>query len=131
MKVLLVDDSVATVESMKAVLEQSSAASIVHTADNATGALLQLTQRPEINLLITDFYLPDCTGLDLCCKVRQLGAKLPILIITAADEDMVTRIRKNAEPLGNVMVFRKPLDPMTLIYLLKAMKGSKSDSKRT
>lgn len=131
MKVLLVDDSVAITESMKVMLEESKAASIVYTAANAESALSQLAQRPEINLLITDFYLPDSNGFDLCCKVRQSGVKLPIIIITAAADDIVTQLRKDVDPLNNIMVFRKPVDPPTLIYLLKAMRGGKPDSKRT
>lgn len=131
MKTLLVDDSIAIVDSTKVMLEESKAASVVYTAMNIASAMTQIAQRPEINLIIADFYLPDGTGLDLCAKIRAAGIKTPVLIITAAAEDVIRQVRKDVEPMGNIMVFRKPMDPAYLIYLMRAIKGTKPDSKRT
>ena len=37
--------------------------------------------------MILDVGLPDCDGRDLCQKFRRMGVKLPIIMLTGADDD--------------------------------------------
>lgn len=41
----------------------------------------------EYDLIILDVMLPDGNGLDLCAYIRQTGSVVPILFLTACDEE--------------------------------------------
>lgn len=120
MKILMVDDSIATLDTMKAVLEQ--AGHVVFTANTHVAAISHLDQRPEIDLILTDYYLPDGNGFELATHVRAIPKAIPVVILTAADADTVDTIRKAVEPLTNVMVLRKPIEPDHLLYLLSGIR---------
>lgn len=51
-------------------------------------AALALTDELSPSLLVLDLRLPDITGLDVCRRLRQAGRRLPILMLTARDEEM-------------------------------------------
>ena len=48
---------------------------------------MDLLEREQPHLLILDIRLPDGNGFDLCRRVRSDGYKLPIIMLTARDED--------------------------------------------
>lgn len=53
------------------------------------GEALQLLSRIEkYDLLILDVTLPDGTGFDVCEQVRKENAQIPILFLTASDEEV-------------------------------------------
>lgn len=57
------------------------------------------SERPAINLIITDLGLPDSWGQDTFCRVRDAAPGLPIIVLTnVQDRSMVGRImREGAE----------------------------------
>ena len=52
----------------------------------------------SISLIILDINLPDGSGLDLCCKIRQTS-KVPVIFLTANDmeHDIVTGLETGAD----------------------------------
>lgn len=55
----------------------------------ATGQdALAMTDQLSPSLIVLDLRLPDITGLDVCRRLRQAGERLPILMLTARDEEM-------------------------------------------
>ena len=53
--------------------------------DGPTGLQLALEQNPDLILL--DLMLPGMNGFDVCSKVRQSGSSIPILMLTAREEE--------------------------------------------
>ena len=53
--------------------------------DGATGLQLALDQNPDLILL--DLMLPEMNGFDVCRKIRETGSTVPILILTAREEE--------------------------------------------
>nr|WP_312575923.1 response regulator transcription factor [Sedimentibacter sp.] len=84
MKVLIVDDELLLIKGLKYSLEQDSYE--VDSAYDGNEALKKITA-VEFDLIILDLILPDMDGLEVCQKIRE-KSNVPILILTAKDEDM-------------------------------------------
>ena len=53
--------------------------------DGVTGLQLALEQNPDLVLL--DLMLPGMNGFDVCRKIREAGSAVPILMLTAREEE--------------------------------------------
>jgi len=53
--------------------------------DGKTGLQLALEQNPDLILL--DLMLPEMNGFDVCRKLREAGSSVPILMLTAREEE--------------------------------------------
>lgn len=53
--------------------------------DGPTGLQLALEQNPDLILL--DLMLPGMNGFDVCAKIRETGNAIPILMLTAREEE--------------------------------------------
>ena len=80
MKILLVEDEVKTVQSVRQGLEEHQWE--VDVAYDGTMGF-QLAARSSYALIITDVILPGMNGLDMCRKLRETGVTTPILMLTA------------------------------------------------
>jgi two-component system chemotaxis response regulator CheY len=111
MKVLAVDDSATMRRIIKNQLKQSGVED-VDEAENGREALI-LLGRGQYDLLITDWNMPEMTGLDLVIEVRKTDTikSIPILMITtvSAKEDIVNALKAG---VNNYVV--KPFDAATL-----------------
>jgi two-component system chemotaxis response regulator CheY len=111
MKVLAVDDSATMRRIIKNQLKQSGVEN-VDEAENGREALM-LLGRGGYDLLITDWNMPEMTGLDLVMEIRKTEAikRIPILMVTtvSAKEDIVNALKAG---VNNYVV--KPFDAATL-----------------
>ena len=53
--------------------------------DGPTGLQLALEQNPD--LILVDLMLPGMNGFDVCAKIRQSGNAIPIIMLTAREEE--------------------------------------------
>ncbi len=60
----------------------------VEIARTVSEALQSLIEINRFDLLILDVTLPDGTGFDVCEKVRKQNAQIPIIFLTASDEEV-------------------------------------------
>lgn len=84
MKVLIVDDELLLIKSLKYSLEQDNYE--VDQALNGNEALRKVIS-DEYDMIILELVLPDMDGLEVCQKIREKSS-VPVLILTAKDEDM-------------------------------------------
>ncbi len=111
MKILAVDDSATMRRIVKNQLKQVG----YEDVDEATNGreALGMLNRTKYDLVITDWNMPEMSGLDLVTEVRKAdGTKaLPVLMVTtmSAKEDIVTAIKAG---VNNYIV--KPFDAPTL-----------------
>lgn len=81
--------------------------------DGPTGLQLALEQNPDLVLL--DLMLPGMSGFEVCQKIRQAGSMVPIVMLTAREEeedkvmglelgadDYITKPYKNRELMARV-----------------------------
>ncbi|PJJ28454.1 response regulator transcription factor [Lacrimispora celerecrescens] len=85
-KILLLEDDISLVDGLKYSLERNGFdVELVRTVEEALGWLPMID---KYDLLILDVTLPDGTGFEVCEKVRKQGYKIPILFLTASDEEV-------------------------------------------
>jgi DNA-binding response OmpR family regulator len=92
MKILVIDDNVALVRSLKDFLSNDF---IVDTARTAEEGLRQV-MTGNSDIIILDIGLPDGLGSDVCRKIREAGITTPILILSG-----VSSIQSRVELLNS------------------------------
>jgi len=83
MKVLVVDDFATMRKIIRNVLKQIGFEDIAEAEDGA--AALQILKRENVGLVVTDWNMPNMSGLDLLRNMRQNPrcAAVPVLMVTA------------------------------------------------
>src|SRR3954452_12885603 len=82
-RVLVVDDEVRALRLMSRVLGSSAIAS--RTAESASEALAILRQTPDVDVVVSDIYMPTTDGLEFLGAVRREFADRPwlqLLLVT-------------------------------------------------
>ncbi len=82
MKILVVDDDKAVRDSLQRALVLEGYE--VELAPDGTTAVKSLTQSAP-DAVILDLQLPDIDGLEVCRRLRTLGDRTPVLMLTARD----------------------------------------------
>jgi two-component system chemotaxis response regulator CheY len=83
MKVLVVDDFATMRKIVRNILKQIGFENIMEAEDG--NAALRLIKNEPVGLVVTDWNMPNMTGLDLLKAIRQDPqiANLPVLMVTA------------------------------------------------
>ena len=85
-KILLLEDDISLVDGLKYSLKKNGfEAEIVRTVSEALNSIKNIG---KYDLLILDVTLPDGTGFDVCEAVRRQGQQVPIIFLTASDEEV-------------------------------------------
>lgn len=84
-KILLLEDDVSLIDGLVYSLERNGfSLDVVRTVKDAENYL----SKHEYDLLLLDVTLPDGTGFEVCEQVRKIGSDVPIIFLTAADEEI-------------------------------------------
>lgn len=81
--VLVVDDHPLVIAGIRALLQPEADIRVVAEAHSGVEALQQLTQHPEIQLVLLDLNMPHMSGIELAHLIRQRYAQLPMLMVSA------------------------------------------------
>ena len=116
MKILVVDDSITMVMSLKTTLTMNGFE--VETASNGQAALDKLNVGIKPNLIITDINMPVMGGFELIGKLRAMpGLKfIPILTLTTESDTAKREEGKRAGATGWIV---KPVSGDDLIRVIK------------
>ncbi len=85
-RILLLEDDISLVDGLKYSLKHNDFE--VEVARTVEEFLQRLPEKLTYDLLILDVTLPDGTGFEVCEKVRNQGSQIPILFLTASDEEI-------------------------------------------
>lgn len=86
-KILLLEDDVSLIDGLEYSLQKNGF--IVETVRTVNDALNRtIDPSSHFNLLILDVTLPDGTGFQVCEKVREQNKQIPIIFLTASDEEV-------------------------------------------
>lgn len=113
-RILVVDDEPNIVDLTRVYLEREGFR--VETAADGAQALARLQER-EPALMILDLMLPEVDGYEVCRRTRA-GSDLPILMLTARDEDVDKIVGLE---LGADDYLTKPFNPRELVARVKAI----------
>ena len=84
-KILLLEDDVSLIDGLVYSLERNGfSLDVARTVSDAENYL----SKHEYDLLLLDVTLPDGTGFEVCEQVRKIGSDVPIIFLTAADEEI-------------------------------------------
>ncbi len=87
---LLVDDHALIIDGLSALLAENPDINIVATATSANFALSYLEQQ-DFDLLITDYNMPDMSGLALIQRAKSIQPTLKIVMLSMHDEPHLVR----------------------------------------
>ena len=71
-------------------------------------------------MAIIDIYMPECDGFSLMDRMREMGIKLPVIVITGHDDPDTENM---AMRYGAVGFLRKPVDEESLLTMIR-LQGS-------
>ncbi len=85
-KIFLLEDDVSLIDGLRYSLKKNDFdVEIARTVGEASRLLAEMER---FDLLLLDVTLPDGTGFDVCEKVRRQNAQIPIIFLTASDEEV-------------------------------------------
>jgi CheY-like chemotaxis protein len=115
-RVLVVEDEQTVGEFMAHLLETWGLSVIVKPNPEEARALF--VANPEsFDLVVTDYTMPKGTGLDLARQLKAVRPELPVILYTGYSEAVN---QQDAERCGVRALVRKPLEPATLLALIRA-----------
>jgi len=121
LKLLVVDDSSTMRRIIKNTLARLGYKDILEGADGVEG-WSQIDSNPDVDMLITDWNMPEMNGLELVKKVRADArfADLPIIMVTTegGKTEVITALKAG---VNNYIV--KPFTPQVLKEKLGAVMG--------
>lgn len=121
--ILLVDDEPSITQLARMYLERDGYR--IHESVDGESALEAATkQKPA--LIVLDVMLPKVDGFDVCRRLRSAGDQVPIIMLTARDEDIDKILGLE---LGADDYLTKPFNPRELVARVKAILR-RSESKK-
>lgn len=84
-KLLLLEDDISLIDGLVYSLEKNGFS--VLTAQTLSEAEQLLARHRDFDLLLFDVTLPDGNGFTLCEKIRKAGSEIPLIFLTASDEE--------------------------------------------
>ena len=113
-KILIVDDEEDLTWGISRNLLNSGYNFDVHCAKDGDSAFEKL-EKNTYDLVISDFRMPGCNGLELILDVRQRNPETEIILMTAYGSD---EIKKKAEERGSFFYIEKPFEMNYLKHLV-------------
>ncbi|MBD1380088.1 response regulator transcription factor [Metabacillus arenae] len=114
-KILVVDDEQSIVTLLQYNLEQAGY-QVVTAMDGEEGIAKAIEETPD--LMVLDLMLPNLDGIDVCKQLRQRKVLIPILMLTAKDDefDKVLGLELGADDY-----MTKPFSPREVVARVKAI----------
>lgn len=113
--ILLVDDEASIVQLARLYLERDGYR--IHAVGDGLSAL-QAVQTFQPALVVLDVMLPEMDGLEVCRRLRAENNRVPILMLTARDDDIDKILGLE---LGADDYLTKPFNPRELVARIKAI----------
>lgn len=117
-RILFLDDDDDTCEMIKLMLGQAGYEVVI---GRSVAEGLQLIRKKSFDMILTDWYFEDGTGIELCHAVRQSGEQTPVFIYTGMVQDnhLQSALRAGAQGF-----FVKPVEMKTLLNTISSQIGS-------
>ncbi len=88
-KILLLEDDISLIDGLEYSLQKNGfAVETVRTVGEAMKRLHSIDRINQYDLLLLDVTLPDGTGFKVCEKVREINSRIPVVFLTASDEEV-------------------------------------------
>jgi len=115
--VAIVDDELTMLKAMERLLKARGFATRVFASAEA---FLEDDARYEVSCLVLDIHLGGMSGLELQRRLKKSGSQLPIIFVTAIDNEAV---HQQAMDAGCIAYLRKPVLARLLIGAIEKATG--------
>lgn len=85
-QILLLEDDVSLIDGLQYSLKKNGFG--VETVRTVSDAMSRILEIKKYDLLLLDVTLPDGTGFEVCEKIRKQNQQIPIIFLTASDEEV-------------------------------------------
>jgi FixJ family two-component response regulator len=116
--IAIIDDNESMQDSLRDLIESGG---LEARSFGSAKAFLESDSRGNAACLIIDIRMPKMSGLELQSRLKQEGRNIPIIFITAYDDD--AEIRVHAMKQGAVEFLAKPFDHQLLLKILRDTLG--------
>jgi CheY-like chemotaxis protein len=115
-KVLVVDDDMRNIYSLRNVLEEEGVRCI--TAENGKAAIKMLKENPDVDLILMDVMMPEMDGYEATNEIRKIPEfiKMPIIALTAK---AMKGDREKCLEAGMSDYITKPVNTEQLLSLMR------------
>jgi CheY-like chemotaxis protein len=121
LSVLIVDDHPTTTQVMADILEAKG----FEVYQGISGwEALEILQKHEVNVLMTDLNMPEMDGFELYREARKTHPQMTTFLLTAYTALVIDNLTDQAKAEGIAKVFIKPVDLDALIILLTALRNA-------
>jgi DNA-binding NarL/FixJ family response regulator len=86
MKVLLVDDHVLIREALHGVVMELKEDAAIVEAPDSRQAMQRIVENPDLELILLDLNLPDCSGFDLLAELRERHPAISVVMLSASND---------------------------------------------
>ena len=90
---------------------------------DSSDSFLEANLVDDVDFLILDVHLPGKSGLELQTELGTAGKRVPILFITAFEDEMV---RKKAIDQGAIDLLGKPLEAKRILEIIRKVLSDES-----
>jgi len=108
LNILCVEDDADTLEVYKAIFSLIFNR-VYFSADGLTG--LNTFKTKKIDIILTDYQMPKCDGLEMSRKIREIDASVPIIMVTALES---IEMLKKALDINITSFLKKPFTKSSL-----------------
>ena len=120
-KILIIDDSRPTREIFKFYLDK--AGYNVYEAENSSDAYLILSEIEDFFLVIIDYYLPDCDGVEIAKYLRTNHPNIPICGVSLDKNQLNEFVKYKPDILIHKDHIKNKIYDRVIPFLLKREKG--------
>ena len=125
-RVLVVDDEEAVREVAQLLLQRGGLQ--VETADGGDAALARVRSKDDLDAVLLDLAMPDCSGADVLRAIRAERPHLPVVIASGYKRDVAGK-RSNLE--GAFGFVPKPYDPDVLLEVVREAVASRRSGEKS
>ena len=119
MKILVIDDDEAVLKFITATLKQEGIDTL--TATDSFTAHQQLSQNPDITVVITDIILPGQEGIEIIRKIKSQHPRIKIIAISGGGKISPENYLHLAHVMGVNATLKKPFGPKELLTTLQRL----------
>lgn len=112
-RVLVVDDEPAIVRAYQKILSARGYDVQVATDGNDAKGYLE---RDRFDAVLSDVHMPGMNGIELLRAARMIDLDLPVILVTGAPEDELSRL---AVEFGALLYLVKPIEPRVVVQIIE------------
>ncbi len=113
-KVFIIDDNVDNLKTFINIFEEYCPQYDIFQTNNSKNAV-EIASKVKPNLVVTDWDMPNCTGIDVIKQLKEQKETQQIPVIMATGVHITSNDLQEALEAGAIDFIRKPIDPIELV----------------